>query len=184
MPQVTIWEEMLRASTRSGWMGLLFVLLFAVFYLQGIWHVVRRRTDRVFQDAVIGVFLIALFYLQGIYYGYWSLQTAQAACAQSALLWWNSYLRLKLSLILICSLGPLLLIGFAVRRNDKAIKSPGCVPGAITALLGALVLDLFILSGVFYNACLRDVAEFDRLHQLLRKERRERNADRDREPHR
>lgn len=174
--QLTVCEEMFRAATRSGWMGLLVVLLFAGVYFRGIWHTIRRQTDRVLQDAVIATFLVAIFYLHGIHFRLWWL-LGYPDWVVIGQVWWNTYLRLKLSLIMVCSLGPLLLVGWTVRRSGSPIRSPGCVPGAITALVGAVILDLFILSTLFLLALRYEGNESDRLQELLRKERRARSAE-------
>ena len=176
-PEITFWHEMLYSSTRSGWCGLLILLMFAVMYLSTLWQVVRRRPERVLQNVVINVFTLAAFNLHGVYYEFYMLQHAASGASQASLLWWSSYLRLKLSLPLACSLPLVALLGILARPKGAILCNPGCFPGALISLAGAIALDLFVLTSVFGSAVIQDGKEIGRLYDRLHKERRERVAE-------
>lgn len=145
----TLWDEVISAATRSGWFGSLCLVLFAAVYLSSLWFVIRRQPQHVFENVVRSLFLVAAFHLQGVWFTFHNLQYAAASCFQSSLLWWGSYLRLQLALFLVLSLAPVVLLAVLVRPRAVPLRNPGCIPGALMSLLGAVVLDLLVLTSVF-----------------------------------
>ena len=148
-PEFTLWDELIRAATRAGLFGCLILYSFCGVYLLALFHLWRRRFDKALQDAVIELYIVAGFNLQGIAFMLVSLQSTGAMSWQSAMLWVNTYLRLQLSLVLICSLAPIVLLAVLASRKTNPVRNPGCVPGAIISLLTTVILDLFISATVF-----------------------------------
>ena len=144
-------EEMLRTVTRSGWYGVLIYLIFALVYVSAVWHVLRHRPQRVLEHAVIGMYIVAVSVWHTLFNILRLLATSEAACFQTSLLWWGAYLQWKLTLVLLLSLVPVVLFALVLRPRGIRLRNPGCMPGAVTAVLSTMLLHTFFLA-VFFGA--------------------------------
>lgn len=145
---------MLCAITRSGLYGLLLHLIFAYVYLSAMWNTLRHRPQRVLERAVTGLYIVAVSVWLSVYNMLHALASSQGASWQSSFLWWGAYLQWRLSLMLLLLWPPVVLLALALRPRGVPIKNPGCMPGAISALLGTMLFHLYFLA-VFFGASYR-----------------------------
>lgn len=149
MLELTWWDEILRAATLSGWTGLVILFVFMGVYLSAIWSALRHRPERAVQRAVIGIFIVAGFNLYSLFHLLQLLSHRGCGPSQAALLWWCSYLQWKISLLLVGLILVPVLLAVLLRPVDYRLKNPGCIPGAIMALLGTLIVHLYCLCVLF-----------------------------------
>lgn len=168
---------MLRAGTMSGIWGVLFLLIFGLAVLWAGWNIFRRRPQYVFEAAIVALYMGAAFYLNGVWLIFRNLQYTCAACFCSAMLWWNSYLRLEFALLLLSVIGIVVYAAVLTRPRQVRLKTPGCLPGAIMALLGVIMFDLFMLATLFGNLYYRDGQERREQDERRSSEKRERLAE-------
>lgn len=167
---------MLRAATMAGVSGVLLLLVCGLAVLWAGWNIFKRRPQNVLEAAVVAVYMVSAFYLDGVWLIIRNLRYTSAACFCSALLWWNSYERLDLLLVLVSIIGAVVVTAVVTRPRHVRLKNPGCFPGAIMALLGAIIVDLFLLATVFGNLYYREGQERRDQDEHRRLERKEQLA--------
>lgn len=160
----------------GGRMGLLIVSAFVGIYILAIRNMVRHQPDRVFQHIVTNIYLIALLHLWGVYFMCSLILNPEKyseCCGSISNFWLNSEKNIELSFFLIVALIPLALITFLTKPQGMRVMKPAGISGAIMSLLGAFIVNLYILSTIYtraYHNLARSFSEQESRHRNIVKE--------------
>jgi hypothetical protein len=145
----TIWEDLFNASWRDGWLGLLLALLTIGLAVAALVSVTRRRSNGALELTVLGGFFAGGYVCQGTWFTMLNSWATAGCCRQSAMLYWNCRLRLKLLLALIALLAFVAFCAIVFRPRQVKLRAPACLPGALISIAASILLDLFLIAATF-----------------------------------